>query len=318
MDDTVVVNAVDRVRALLLDPRARDELRYHSFVFPRHRLLYVETPKAACTSVKTGLLSLTGSTVAELNAQASVPPAFPEAIVHTRGLYPVPSLSEIPAHSPGAATLPDIEAVLGSPDWLRFCVVRNPFARLFSAWQTQVFLGDDAMLDLLVPLGVGDHIVGADLDVRATFADFVRDLADRPEHFFADMHFRPQARVVRIGVIPYTHVVHLHELGSFLPTLQSHVRRADPTAVITLPHVHEGLGIPWQLAYDGATLALVADLYADDLAAFGFEVPEIVDTTRPLIDSVGRKLLERNRMRTRQMAATRRVIAASTVQRATV
>lgn len=64
------------VRALLAQPRERDELRYHSFVFPEHKVLYHETPKAACSAIKVGLLSLTGRTLADLG-MSKYPRKFP-------------------------------------------------------------------------------------------------------------------------------------------------------------------------------------------------------------------------------------------------
>jgi len=281
--------AVDVVRRMLAKPVTRDHLRHHSFVFPDHRLLYVETPKAACTSMKVALLVLTGATIEDLGF-GSPPRLFPEAIVHDRRAYPARSLAD----------LLDDELVetLIAPGWMRFSLVRDPFTRTFSAWESKILLGDAGMLDRFQPLGSGDRFDEDDLDIRATFCGFVEDLAERRDSYFDDLHFRPQVRILGVGAVPYTDIAQLGQLERFLPKLESHLDRQ-----LVIPRLNEGLGIPWQRNYNARAIRQVAELYAEDITQFGFVIPTEFDGPGTRLDLVARNLLNQARMRVRQTAA---------------
>jgi hypothetical protein len=282
---------VEAVLGMLADPVSRDELYHHTFVYPEQRLLYVETPKAACTSMKVALLGLTGSTLEDL-PQGKVPRRIPEAIVHDRRAYPAKSLVDLGRD--------ELVETLTAPGWMRFCVIRNPFARTFSAWEDKVFLGDALLFNRFRPQGDGDRFVEGALDVRATFGVFVKDLFDRRREYFSDVHFRPQARVIAIGALPYTDVVRLDELDSFRAELEAHVSRP-----IALPRLNEGLGMNWDDNYDAEAIERVSDLYAEDLALFGFPVPAASEGHGARLDRVATNLLNVLRMRVRQVAALR-------------
>ena len=62
----------------------------------------------------------------------------PDLVVHDMPLYPLPNIAEV---SPALR-----QAALTSPDWLRFAVVRNPYARLYSAWESKVLTQPPANL----------------------------------------------------------------------------------------------------------------------------------------------------------------------------
>ena len=288
------VPSLSTVRALLEDPRGRAELYYHSFVFPDHKVLYQETPKAACSSIKVGLLALLHRTLEDLGASQR-PRKFPEAVVHDREVYPALSLADL-----DETQLAD--AITG-PNWLRFCVVRDPFSRLYSAWEDKVFLGDPWLLDRFQVLGAHDHVVDGPLDLRATFSAFTEDLALRREIYFEDMHFRPQVGVVHLDAVPFTDIVLLPELNDFLTKLRRHVGRLDSSIDIALPRVNEGLGFSWRRCYSQRAVELVAEVYADDMARFGFAPPQLHDEPL-LLDPAARALLTRGRALVRQVAAS--------------
>lgn len=279
----------DAVRTLLDSPRTRTELASHSFVFPEHRLLYVETPKVACTSIKAALLVLSGSTVQGLSTD-QLPRPFPEAAVHDRRIFPASSLADL-----GQV---DLAEVLTAPGWIRFCLVRDPFSRVFSAWESKVFFGDPGMLDRFQRLGSGDQYSDGNLDIRATFCAFVEDLAKRQEFYLEDMHFRPQCRVIHVEAVPYTDIVRLDEMERFLVRLGSHLGQP-----IVVPRVNEGLGIPWQQNYDARAISLISELYAEDVARFDFPVPATFEGGGTRLDPIATNLLEQVRKRIRLVAA---------------
>ena len=85
----------------------------HIDVLPQERLVYVCVPKCASTTIKTALAAVAGR---------SVPPHRLHARRHT-GLA-----------APRHVGMSTFYRLVTSPGTLRFSFVRNPYARLFSAW----------------------------------------------------------------------------------------------------------------------------------------------------------------------------------------
>lgn len=87
-----------------------------------HRYIYVEVPKAACSTIKLTLQRI------ELNDRDYDP-----ANKHRRATSPLLS----PLSAPG-----DFLEALASPDYFRFCFVRDPYSRILSAYLEKL-AGDD-------------------------------------------------------------------------------------------------------------------------------------------------------------------------------
>lgn len=293
-DVTPGVEAVGHVEALLANPTTRGELDSGTYVVEERRLLYVATPKAACTTLKSLLLRVAGGELGVLAGSTSAHPTA-EMLVHDRERFPVPSLATL---DPSAR-----ERALVEEGWLRFCVVRNPYARLYSAWEGKVLVGDPALLGRFGVPGVHDVVdEHGRLDVRATFRAFVTELTRRPEPYVSDPHFAPQQQVVRLGELPYTDVVRLEQIDAFLPRLRAHVvdrGGADPG---DLPDTNSGLGISWREAYDAETAALAYDLYAEDFKRWGYDPREIWSDTAPRIAAGELALIRRIREMNERLA----------------
>lgn len=112
------------------------------------------------------------------------------------------------------------------------------------------------------------------------------------------MHFRPQHRVVHEGAVPFTDVVRLEGLDGFVNRLGSHLGRS-----LVVPRVNGGLGMPWRDNYDEHAVSVVADLYAEDIARFGFERPSVTGGGGTRLGPVAVSLLAQLRQRIRQVAA---------------
>src|SRR5262245_32437292 len=108
---------------------ARYRLSLDSYVVMSAAVVYMATPKAACTSFKHLMATLAGVDIGNL-AQSLLPAKTKELAVHDRSLLKLPSLLDV---SDAVRT-----QVLTSQEFLRFCVVRNPFRRLASAWLDRI------------------------------------------------------------------------------------------------------------------------------------------------------------------------------------
>jgi hypothetical protein len=279
--------------ALRADPVSWGELRYGSFVLDAGKIVYVETPKAACTSLKRFVAAAAGERF-EAGSDATAVETNPNVLVHDRSLVPVPSLTDLAE--------PDLERILADDGWLRFCVVRNPFGRVYSAWESKVLVGDPARLDRFGPPGEDDVQVGGHLDVRRSFTAFVRRLAEQAGDWFSDLHLRPQNRVVHLDAIPYSRVVRLEQLDGFVAELRAHLRANGGTDPGEPPRANEGLGIDWHDAYEPKSVGLVADLYAEDFERLGYP-PALVPGDGPaLLPPVAVRLLDGLRRRNHRIA----------------
>jgi len=299
---------VCRIEALLAKPDARAELHSHTFVVEQRRVLYVTTPKAACTSLLWLLLHVAG---ADPDALADSPSAQPLQTlrVHDRQRFPVPSLATVDSHVR--------ERALTEDSWLRFCVVRNPYARLYSAWEDKVLVGDPALQGRFGTPGAGD-VVGDDgqLDVRAAFSAFVEELARQPERYVTDPHFMPQHEVVRADDLPYTDVVRLEQLEQFVPRLRAQVVDHGGSDPGTPPRSNRGLGHPWRAAYDAETAERAREVYQADFQRWGYDTHVEWSEPSPRIAAGELALIRRvremnERIATLSALATRGEVAAS-------
>jgi len=244
-------------------------------VVPAARIVFVPTPKSACTTI---LWALAGPDDAPATrARRSVSrQQTRDLTIHDPLVHGLRSLRSLPA--------PERAAILADPEWVRFCVVRDPYQRLISGWVDRVLLGRSA--DRLGP--VGD-------DAGAMFREFVADLLDVHADLLDDVHFAPQARVLAPDTFPYTDVVESAGLADFFRTLQA----SDPArAGLQLARRNDGIGFDAGRMYDAATAAVVEQIFVDDFTTFGFPHREFPPSTTPvpltanevvLIDTIRRR-----------------------------
>ncbi len=154
---------------------------YHSRVSVAHRYVCVAIPKVACTTVKTVLRRLE-----DLPASNDV---------HEEG----PRLEDFPTS--------EIATMLTSPDWLRFAFVRNPYARLFSAYKSKIGNTWDREYDWLrdrirdtfdYPRRNGCRVG------TVSFDDYVRFIAESDDpQVTRDGHIAVQVEILQQDCIPY-------------------------------------------------------------------------------------------------------------------
>ena len=102
-------------------------LRYASFVSNKHRIVYVETPKNACTPLKWILARIHDRDVPLVHypLETSL-----EMCIHYRDHHPLPALTDFSES--------EVRKIL--KHYRLVCVVRNPFTRLVSAWANKIRL----------------------------------------------------------------------------------------------------------------------------------------------------------------------------------
>lgn len=253
-----VVNLRDRWR----DPSAAQFFRAlveggydpdaHIDVLPQHRLIYVCVPKSASTTIKAALSSLVGR---------SVPAHRLHARRHT-GLA-----------APRHVGISKFHRLVTCPSTLCFSFVRNPYARLVSAWADK-FRGK--------PLVPGDAFVDQYLAYRCRtgapavahgdtlpFADFV-DFACATAHKRLNAHWATQHDVLSMPGIKLDFIGKVETFGRDFSRVLDHVDPHGRLAPALRARHNASRHSDWRQYYNGALAGRVSRAYACDFDRFGY------------------------------------------------
>lgn len=241
------------------------------------KVLYVPSTKVASSTMRLLLAEANGTYRPELIPHLDGPTISVEQSVHNmtiNGLVHMELLS---------AT--DQAEMKTSASWWRVAAVRNPYARLYSAWENRILFRAPGQVLPEAWNACADVMSGDRIDLGATFRNFVRVLSERPQVFGRDSHFKSQAMHFDLTPISLTHLIRLDregELQRFAEDLGQRVgRRLAPR------RLNEGLGLTYREVTDAATASLIREIFADDFSRFEFaeesfpaSVADIVATDR--------------------------------------
>lgn len=233
------------------------------------KVLFVPTPKAACSSLKRLIAEAAGTYDETALLRLTTPNLTPEQAIHepeVNGFIYFRNLGD-----------EEQREILSSPDWWRVGAVRNPYARAYSAFENNLlFLG--GTLRKGFPELWREVMVEDRLDLTATFACFVRQLAENRLVYFTDDHFRPQQWQVSPDVVDYTHFFRVEEPGALdrfsLDLSERTGQRVTPR------RLNEGLGVGYRDVMSADIAALLEQVYQPDFDGFGYThetFPEHVD-----------------------------------------
>ncbi len=289
--------------------RQRDGTLGYIFVAERSRVLYVRVPKAACTTLLWALMELEGHDPAVVEASVKPLLSTPDVLVHDMDLYPVPTLADV---SPELA-----DGAVAAADWLRLAVVRNPYSRLYSAWESKILLNPPGNKKFSGAPPLVEEAGG--VDVGASFRAFVHALGDNPQRWLTDRHFRLQSDLIPTEVIGDIELVPTGQIPELLQRLS---RRAGAT--VTSRQSNEGLGINGTRFLDDRAASKVQEIYARDFELTGSDPAAFTPGDPIILDSIALQLIRlagARSDRTIQLANTYKKISAqragSTTQKPT-
>jgi len=189
-----------------------DHIRLTGIALDDVRLLYVPVPKAATTSVLSALAVVAGLDP-ESRLRSRKLEATRSTTVHDGSLWG-------PEHRLGSRDDDELEWVLGSDDWFRFTVVREPVRRVWSAWVSKVLVRDPRFLasfgeDWFPP------VPGSAADVVESFRLFISGLPSRWD--WSDSHWSAQVDLIGPGV-EYDLVGRLEQLDDVATEVANYLR----------------------------------------------------------------------------------------------
>jgi len=227
------------------------------YVLPQHKVVYVSTPKAACTSMKWVIAALAGEDLQRFGEVVIRPGTTPAAIIHPRRFWQrTRQLHNLPRK-----LLTDID---GANGWHIFAIVRHPTSRLWSAWQDKLLLRDPHMTRK-IPESLVPPLPQSTADVTEAFQAFVASMADAScEDVMADPHFLPQHLVLAAERMPYTRIYTTAEMDQAMHDLQEWVSANGGGRVPALQSSNDTPLRPLRSMFTDDVLAKIRDVYAVD------------------------------------------------------
>lgn len=208
----------------------------------RHKYLYVETPKVACTAIKHTLQ--TAEMGGELDFRRYGDEHFPEL-------------------SPLMTPLDDPDLFLRALDgdnWFRFTFVRNPFTRALSCYLDKIVASEPERQRLLPELGLDPSSI-------PTFKIFLQAVASQKEDR-RDAHWAPQAWLTQPDTVRYDFIGRLEQFDiDFRYVCQTVGIRTDIAAVRHSTDAGDKLAA----FYGPEEIGLARTIYAEDFLRFGYD-----------------------------------------------
>jgi Sulfotransferase family len=231
------------------------------YVLPQYKLVYVSTPKAACTSLKWVVAELAGEDLERLGDLVIRPGTTPAGVIHPRKFWQRTAR----LHKLSDAELAEID---GANGWHVFAVVRHPAARLWSAWQEKLLLREPHMVGK-VPAGLVPPVPRTTADVVDAFRAFVAGMTD-PAHsdITSDPHFLPQHQLLAADRMPYTRVYTTGELDEAMHDLEDQVRAHGGGAVPALSSDNETPLKPLRSMFTEDLIERILEVYEADFQAW--------------------------------------------------
>ncbi|PQO21818.1 hypothetical protein C2I36_16335 [Rhodobacteraceae bacterium WD3A24] len=238
----------NRVPAYLPARIVRQSLRANR----EHGVVYLNNPKAGCSTVKASLWQVFGQ--------------LPEGNVH-----PLEG-------SPFSNEITDAEWMA---DAFIFTFVRNPFVRIVSCYIEKILGRKDNVWKFL------ERRHGLNMDDPLSFDSFVECVSADPPHLH-DPHWRPQTLNTLTCQVTPNFVGAVENMNNELPRVLAYLSAGQKTNMILRNKHRTGATQRWQtFLCDSGTVSRIQQIYGEDFATFGY-APEVSTGSLPMREGVFR------------------------------
>jgi len=196
------------------DKKLWEFLRWNSYLSEQYKLLYIATPKVACTSLKWWFAALEGYSKA-LSEFKDSGESDPDLVIHDSFHKVAPHVADLGPE--------ELTPALVSTDYFRFAVVRNPYKRIFSAWQSKLLLREPIQSRLYLEYDFFRYPIKTVEDIRSSFEAFLEHLAFKEAPEFLDLHWTPQVDLLRPDLISYTKLSQIENVRELSQALEEHL-----------------------------------------------------------------------------------------------
>ena len=233
----------------------------HSFVSERHKLIYVATPKVGCTTIKWWFANLVGVTQSILNDMRS---QESDIDLKIHDIFPIAA--------PDIANLSDssLSGFFEKSEYFSFALVRNPYSRIFSAWQSKLLLREPLQYESYKDLDFLDVPLVTREDIAKAFELFLEHLNATEAPSFRDIHWSSQFSHLRPDLLPNLHISHLENTEQLRDRLRNHLNTDYIDPLSSRPRNDSLIPYSRSLLTEKAVL-LIRTLYKDDFEQFRYD-----------------------------------------------
>lgn len=256
-----------------------DRLKHSVFVGDNNRWVFVETPKCACSSIKRTLIELEGKSIdfRHVGMESTIPMS-----IHSREINPISGIETWDKSS--------ILDLFNNQNIPKFCIVRNPYARLASAWADKIRQREPGYIRLIKP--INEFNKNKDLNSTPSFSDFVNWLTkkNKPDH--CNYHWASMKALLLPQIVNYDHVIKTENLSEELPMILNKIFRIDNSdEYLKKFKLNESLYIDWRSLYTNEIAQKVFEFYKLDFEYYEYDKESWIST--PIQDSVYTHKLEK-------------------------
>jgi hypothetical protein len=235
----------------------------NSFVLPEHKMVYMSVTKVACTSLRWMIADIGGEDLESF---------YPAVGAHQSRLMTIHRNRTHWQKSPQLFALPPEELNQISRDngWFIFAVVRDPWTRLWSGWQSKFLVRHQLYVDQYGSEPWFPRVPEKPEDVIEDFAKFVFAQPWVTNPLLAvDVHFLPQTYSVRPQGVNYTKIYDLNDMSTLFRDVHAHLAAQGKDQELYVPRANETpLPLIPAVLENGVAEAIEA-AYKDDFDNFG-------------------------------------------------
>lgn len=206
----------------------------------KYKYIFVETPKVACSTIKTTLQRL------ELRDSSFKRDDFED--IHNREFSPLLKLQN----------LPNFRDYLYGGEFYIFCFVRNPYTRLLSCYLNKIKnpADQETCYKSIVLESMG--LDKKDMSISITFEDFI-GVIEGQDPLGMDYHWRPQAYLTCQNTIKYNYIGRLETFSDDFFQIGGHLSE----------DFHKYYGV--EIRHETNATTLLEEYYDDDLQSRVYE-----------------------------------------------
>jgi hypothetical protein len=244
----------------LINAKQINGKRGHLLVARNARVVYAPTTKVASSTMRLLLAQANGTYRPEMVRWTDGPNISVEQSIHNKAVSGLEFLEFLPEN--------EQRMMLESPDWWRIGALRNPYSRLYSAWENRILFRAPNRMPATVWQHVQDVKHGDLIDIGTTFRRFVETLDHSPDIFGGDPHFKSQREHFALNPVNLTYTIRLDRKGDLADFATRLGERVDMNLVPERMNI--GLGVTHADVMDQSTGALVEKIFHDDFETFDF------------------------------------------------
>jgi hypothetical protein len=239
-----------------------------TYVLAQWKLVYVSSPKAACTATKWLLADALGLDPWRFYNSLSTETTRATTIHQNRWKW-----KEI---SPRLRDLTPEQLAEITPEngWMVFSMTRHPAMRLWSAWQSKLLLREPRFMAQFNGADWLPRIPESTDDVIADWERFIAAIAAAPKlSILRDNHFAPQSRLLNVPTTQYTRLYDTSEFSLMTKDLAAHLAANGFTGTLTPRRSNETPLPALERAFSPSVVEVIAKTFARDYKLLGYDDP---------------------------------------------